>query len=243
MGKLNMSDLIALAGMKFPEVEKSFYSDIREYIRKLESEVQDARDLGDRAAEDIAEHRIEKAKKYYQKIYNRRMEALFTNAIKKLTSKKSNVTLAKFTPEEVKMFREIMDIVEFNRESLLSGEKDIFDDGAHILEKTDDAEEERTEEVEEQIAEEPEEKREENSQISEEAPAESVEKTDEETKFNPKKKMDLITIRMVDDSENFMALDGKHTYSLKKGDIVNIERTLGELLIKMKKAEVVEPRW
>jgi len=246
LGKLEMTDILAIARMKFPDVEKTFYIDMREYMDSLKADLELAKAEGNGPEEEEIERKMERVREYYDKIYNRRMEAIFSNAIKKLTSNKARVTLSKFTPEEVEIFHTIMEMVEFKRKALLTGETDLFENRERIPEKMPEKETVIENEV-----------KKEEAHLEDISDAEDYKEDTPHTPPpkkkdigleephipKPEKRRNLMTIRMTADAKEFVSLDATHTYSLKKGDVVHMDMTVAGLLVDMKKAEKVEPRW
>ena len=73
MGDMDMSELLSLAKKPFPDIEKTFYRDFREYVEQLRSDAEE--DAEDR------EKKVQKAMRYGERIFCRRMKGLFSNVM------------------------------------------------------------------------------------------------------------------------------------------------------------------
>ncbi len=210
MEELEMKDLVSLAKKAFPDIEKTFYGDFREYLERLAREAEEG--------DDEAMKNMDKARQYGERIYRRRMKGLFSNVVKKLATPSAKINLSEYTPEEVEIYHAVMELLEMRKLALLEGKMDLIQDSAAPSGKQDESHD--------------------SGRDSGEEPVEKKEPAREKTAVA---RDVLVTVRATDSAE-FAGLGG-HNYVLKKGDVVNMERSFADLLIKIKKAEKVEPRW
>jgi hypothetical protein len=256
--KIEISRLIVLLKkQQFPKVGKDFYVKFRERIHEIDEALANIKYPEEK--KELEEEK-ENLLDYGERIYRRRMKSLLIELSKKVIGGKVNIL--NFTEEEMKIYNQILEIIEDRKKELLEGQVDILnDDYKGISEFPEEKEETEDEEgaIESESDEEPE-GVEETGEYLEEEPVEYDEEEKEEVKTEPeaeertegteekevnlemyeKNKKITVAIRMIS-PKPFVGLDG-HYYYPEKGDVLNLDEKVAKILIDGGYAERIDVR-
>ncbi len=240
--EISISRMIALLKKQFPPIERDFYKKFRKRMEELDREIEGAE--YERKDELIKER--ENLMLYGERVYRKRMRSLLVTLSKKLSGGKTEVL--NFTDEEMEIFNTIHDLIEQKKKELLEGQVNILEKSPVLFEESEEGNEpeKMPENIEEKEVETPQEveKHGEKEGVNffelEERAVEDVEKENKGEEKRDIKRERTIPVRMLSEKP-FVGLDG-HYYYPEKGDILNLNEKMANILIEGGYAERVESR-